>query len=157
MEYKLYLDTNALLDLQEKVLEEPFVISQMTLHEIENIKSSNTKDGDLKYKARHIAHILDENDDKYEVVPLTVGLMDYLYEHKGLEKTPDNIIVASAYYYQESHQSPVLFVTNDVNLKFISKKVFGLRTKSANELHLVDNEGYTGYKVVVMDDLFRED
>ena len=42
MEYKLFLDTNALLNLQQAAFKEPFVISQKTLEEIENIKKDMT-------------------------------------------------------------------------------------------------------------------
>ena len=38
MEYKLFLDTNALLNLQDAAFKENFIISQKTLEEIENIK-----------------------------------------------------------------------------------------------------------------------
>ena len=60
LEYKLFLDTNALLNLQGAVFKENFIISQKTLEEIENIKSSGLKDNEIKYKARKIAHLLDE-------------------------------------------------------------------------------------------------
>ena len=52
MEYKLFLDTNALLNLQSAAFKEKFVISQKTLEEIESIKTSGHKDGDVKYKTR---------------------------------------------------------------------------------------------------------
>ena len=47
LEYKLFLDTNALLNLQESAFKEDFFISQKTLEEIENIKSSGKKDGEI--------------------------------------------------------------------------------------------------------------
>ena len=68
MEYTLFLDTNALLNLGESAFKERFVISQKTLEEIENIKTSSHKDGEIKYKARRVAHLLDEYDDKYTVI-----------------------------------------------------------------------------------------
>ena len=46
MEYKLFLDTNALLNLQKEAFKEPFVISQKTLEEVENIKTSGKKDNE---------------------------------------------------------------------------------------------------------------
>ena len=68
MEYKLFLDTNALLNLQKEAFKESFVISQKTLEEIENIKESSRKDNEVKYKARQVAHLLDEHFGEYEVV-----------------------------------------------------------------------------------------
>ncbi len=68
LEYKLFLDTNALLNLQEAAFKESFVISQKTLEEIEHIKTDSRKDGEIKYKARQIAHLLDKKYGEYEVV-----------------------------------------------------------------------------------------
>ena len=44
---------------------EPFVISSITLEELENIKTASTRDADIKYTARKLLHSLDENRDKY--------------------------------------------------------------------------------------------
>ena len=151
MNYTLFLDTNAVLDLQEKAFEEPFIISQVTLQEIERIKTASSKDPEVKYKARKVARLLDEHEDKYEVVPHNSSVNDYL-QSKCLDITPDNVIVASADLYSKYHETPVLFVSQDINCKFISKKIFNLRTKGTNELHLIDNEEYTGYKEINMDD-----
>lgn len=150
MEYTLFLDTNALLSLGENAFKEKFIIAQKTLEEIENIKVSNSKDGEVKYKARQIAHLLDDKYDEYEVVKYnsdikkTIGIFD-------LEETPDNIILASAFEYNKSH--PIIVCTDDLNCKFISKNVFGLETKGVNELNLVKNlDEYKGYKEVTLSD-----
>ena len=68
MEYTLFLDTNALLSLGENAFKEKFIIAQKTLEEIENIKVSNSKDGEVKYKARQISRLLDKHDGEYDVV-----------------------------------------------------------------------------------------
>ena len=64
---KYFYDTNACLELQDKIFESPFVISSKTLEEIENIKTSDYKDADIKYKARKLTRLLDSNYDKYQV------------------------------------------------------------------------------------------
>ena len=148
MNYTLFLDTSALLNLQEKAFEERFVISQMTLQEVEEIKSSYRKDGEIKYKARKVANLLDEYEDQYDVIPYINDVKEVLAK-KGLDLTPDNIIVGSAALVTAF---PIIMVTDDVNLRFISKKIFGLKTKSTADLHLVDGGEYVGYKEVVMDD-----
>lgn len=148
MNYTLFLDTSAILHLQEKAFEEGFIISQMTLQEIEGIKTSDRKDGELKYKARKVARLLDEKEDTYQVIPYVDDVKEMVLR-KGLELTPDNIIVGSAAIVTAF---PIIMVTDDVNLRFISKKIFGLKTKSTSELDLVDNEEYVGYKEVTMDD-----
>ena len=153
MNYRVFFDTNSLLNLGAKAFEEtePFVISQITLEEIESIKVDSRKDGEVKYKARIVARLLDDNEDKYEVVSNSSIVDDHVYS-KNMSLTPDNIIVASADLYSKIHGVPLLFVSDDINLKFISKKIFGLLTKGTNELHLVDSEEYIGYKTVTMDD-----
>lgn len=151
MEYKLFLDTNALLNLQKEAFNESFVISQKTLEEIENIKVSGNKDGEIKYKARLISHLLDENYGKYEVV-ISNSEIKEIVSNFDLDVTPDNIILASAYYYN-SKKSPIIVCTDDLNCKFISKNVFKLETKGINDINLVKNiNEYTGYKEVTLSD-----
>ena len=148
MEYRLFFDTNAILNLQEKAFEENFIISQVTLQEIENIKTDRNKDGELKYKARKLAKLLDKYDEKYDIIPVCEEVLCDLTA-RNLEATHDNIIVSSAAVI---NAFPVLFVSDDINLKFIAKKIFHLKTKSLEELNLIENEEYTGYKEITMSD-----
>lgn len=150
MERKLFLDTNALLNLQENAFKEEFVIAQKTLEELENIKSSGSKDGEVKYKARKVAHLLDDNWGKYHVVKYSPDI-DQIIESFNLDKTPDNIILASAYHYNDTCN--ILVVSDDLNCKFISREIFGLETRGANEINLVkDMDEYLGYKDVTLSD-----
>lgn len=148
MEYTLFFDTNALLNLQEKAFGEHFIISQKTLEEIENIKTSSKKDGEIKMKARKLAHLLDKNDD-YTVIPINTEIKDIVQDF-DVELTPDNLILASAYY--QSRQIPILVVSDDINVKFISKNIFNLPTKGIDEIDLTSDEEYTGYREVTMSD-----
>ena len=149
LEYKLFLDTNALLNLQSAAFKEKFVISQKTLEEIESIKTSGHKDGDVKYKARSIARLLDQSEN-YEVIAYTPEVRKIINDFT-LDETPDNIILASAYWYNQS--SSIIVCTDDLNCKFISKNIFKLPTKGTQELNLVKNlDEYTGYKDVTLSD-----
>ena len=49
---------------------ERFYISSVTLHELENIKTSKTKTEEVRYKARRLSHLLDEHYNDYDVVVL---------------------------------------------------------------------------------------
>lgn len=150
MEYELFLDTNALLNLQEAAFKERFVIAQKTLEEIENIKSSALKDSEVKWKARKISHLLDDNYGKYDVVKYSEKIIDII-EDKGLEKTPDNIILASAYFYNAVQK--VLVCTDDINCRFISREIFNLPTKGINDINLISNiSEYKGYKDITLSD-----
>lgn len=150
MEYKLFLDTNALLNLHDSAFKESFIIAQKTLEEIESIKNDVRKDGEVKHKARKIAHLLDDNYGLYDVVPYDIEVKNILNKF-NLDETPDNIILASA--YKENMTQNVLVCSDDINCKFISKNIFKLQTKGVSELNLVKNlDEYKGYKDVTLSD-----
>lgn len=150
MEYKLFLDTNALLNLQDSAFKESFIIAQKTLEEIENIKNDVRKDGEVKHKARKIAHLLDDNYGLYDVIPYDIEIKNILNKF-NLDETPDNIILASA--YKENITQNILVCSDDINCKFISKNIFKLQTKGVSELNLVKNlDEYKGYKDVTLSD-----
>lgn len=150
MEYTLFLDTNALLSLQNAAFKEKFVIAQKTLEEIESIKSSGLKDNEIKFKARKIAHLLDENYGYFEVVSYSNKIKDIIVDH-NLPETPDNIILATALFYNKT--TPIIVCTDDLNCKFISRNIFDLPTKGVEELNLVKTlDRYTGYKDITLSD-----
>lgn len=144
--YTLFLDTSALLNLNSKVFKEYFLISQKTLEEIEDIKNNSRKDAGIKYKARKVARLLVEKENSYDVVPYASIVYKEL-EKRHLECTSDNIIVASA---SSINTFDILFVTDDINLRFIATKIFNLKTKPSYELDLMENTEYTGFVERVM-------
>lgn len=147
----MFLDTNALLSLGENAFKEKFIIAQKTLEEIENIKVSNSKDGEVKYKARQISRLLDKHDGEYDVVLYSPKIKEII-ESYFLSETPDNIILASAYYYN-SNVSEVLVCSDDLNCKFISRNIFRLPTKGVSDINLVKNlDEYLGYKELTLSD-----
>lgn len=151
MDFSLFFDTCALLNLQQNAFKENFIISQTTLEEIEVIKTSKYKDNDIKCKARHIAALLDQNPYRYQVVRFTDAILCILDDF-NLSETSDNIILASAYWYQQN-VAPILMCTDDINCRFISKKIFCLETSSSQDLKVLnDNNKYYGYKEITLDD-----
>ena len=146
----MFLDTNALLNLQDAAFREKFIISQKTLEEIESIKSSNTKDGEVKYKARKIAHLLDDHYGEYTVIKYDSDIKNIICD-LSLEETPDNIILATA--SKCNKEFPILVCTEDLNCRFISREIFGLKTKSIADLDLIRNvDDYKGYQDVTLSD-----
>lgn len=142
--YELFLDTNALLNLGNNAFKENFIISQKTLEEIENIKSSSNKDGEVKWKARNISRLLDVNYGNYTVIPNGSEITKIISDFDLPYDKPDNIIIASAYYYN-NHNHPVIVCSDDLNCKFISRNIFRLPTKGISEIDLVKNiEEYKG-------------
>lgn len=139
-----FYDTNALLNQLEKAFDEQFVCSTKTLQEIENIKTSDRKDQDVKYRARKLSHLLDEHKDKYEVVIPNDNIFDILKTYQ-LEVTPDNIIVACAYSYNQIEK--ITFYTDDICCKLIALQVFNLEVDSVNKDKQIN---YKGFKEVML-------
>ena len=142
---KKFYDTNAILDLQDKMFEDDFCISNISLQEMENIKTSGRKDEETKYKARKALHLLDENKDKYEVVIYTTAMENYIVE-KQLEVTPDTKIIASCAFSRGllPQDTDFVFVTNDIACKMIASKIFGLEVESVGEKENI----YKGYRLI---------
>ena len=144
-EYVRFYDTNAILELQNKIFDEKFFISSVTLQELEGIKTSGQKDGEVKYKARKALHLLDENSDKYDVVVYATAMENYINE-KQVEITPDTKIIASCAFSRGllPQNTDFLFVTNDIACKMIASKIFGLKVESVGEKENI----YKGYRVI---------
>lgn len=137
-----FLDTNALLIYQECAFETKFYISNITLHELENIKTSGTKDEEIKYKARRVLRLLDENPNNYGVI-----IYKNSFELKELPPSADSQIIACALHLKEKIADEVIFVTNDLSCKALAQSLF-LKTKSLES----QEEDYTGYKEQEMND-----
>ena len=141
-----FLDTNALLTTKLDD-EEYFVISSVSLEELESIKTNKNKTEELRYKARKTVHWLNENESKYDVV-IYSSAMEKIILEKNLEVTPDNKIIACAYFskglFPDALNNEVIFVTNDLCCKLIAQKIFGLLVCSAVE----KEEIYKGYRII---------
>ena len=64
----LFYDTCSLLKELDKVFLTNFAISNISLMELENIKTSTAKDEETKYRARKILHLLEKYEDKFTLV-----------------------------------------------------------------------------------------
>lgn len=133
--YKFY-DTNALLKLQEKILESNFYISSISLYELEDIKTSNKKDEQTKYRARNIIRILNNNYEKYIVV---------FPDNYNDKKTNDELICECANKVKDR----VIFITDDLCCRAIADWIYGLQVYGVDDIN--DND-YSGYKEVILND-----
>lgn len=133
----LLLKSNTLFDDNEF-----FVISSVTLEELENIKNSLTRDADIKYAARKLIQSLDENEDKYDVHIFKESMLLPIKE-KDLSINNDMKILATAIDYNNNiRQDEVIFVSNDRCLKRIANLFFGNgMIMSVGE----DDDDYKGY------------
>lgn len=136
-----FYDTCSLLNKGKEVFnqKEKFFISSITLKELEGIKTSSTKDADIKYKARKIINLLASHEDQYDVVTYQKEWDDILKEKPVLSDNNDSRIIISAL----SVKTPIIFVTQDLCCKSIAKTV-GLNVEYLQD----DISDYTGYEVV---------
>ena len=144
IDYKFY-DTCSLLLKVDTLFkdEEKIAISSITLQELEDIKTSNSKDVDIKYAARRLLHVLDEHRGCYDIHIFRNEMMAPIIE-KGLPTQSNDIkILATAIDYDNNiNPDETIFVTNDLALKNIANLFFGDGIiESVNE----DDDNYSGY------------
>lgn len=145
---KYFYDTCSLLNYYNQIFtsKDRFAISEVTLRELENIKTSPHKDEDTKFKARQVVKLLIQNQDKYDVVLMTDDIFNRM-EIMELDDTPDNRIIMSATYYYEA-VSPISFVTDDFCLYNIAKNLTPIPVKLGSEVFDSSKDVYKGYKEV---------
>ena len=142
-----FYDTNALLTLGEKIFEdEMFYISDISLMELEHIKTSKNKDENIKYKARKLTRLLCDNIGRFDVV------YDRLTENNewNLPLSNDAHICYGA-YKALADEEELVFVTNDISCHNIAAYIFMLTVCPAEEDNIID---YMGYKEVTGTDDF---
>ena len=142
-----FYDTNAIILLQSKIFEEKFLISSITLNELENIKTSKTKDEEVRWAARQILRLLADNEDKYEI---EIYKSHYEDEIKTLDLplTDDSkiIICAKEAFIRRECLDTGTFITEDLACKKLAECI-GLKTEYVRQ---EENADYTGYLTVSM-------
>ena len=124
-----FYDTNALLILQENAFKENFLCSDVTLLELEHIKTSAHKSDDIKRRARKLSRLFDENSDKFLVIQSS----------KENQRPDINIIDCALGCGQD-----VIFVSDDLCCKNLAR-MYGLKVESATNSTKI----YKGYKEFV--------
>ncbi|WP_297419634.1 PhoH family protein [Clostridium sp.] len=136
-----FYDTNALLDLYDKLKNlDYFYTSSLVLHELEHIKTSKTKDDEVRYKARQVSKYL-KDANNYECIIVQTKHYQLLKEY-SLEDSNDNLIVACAKLLEIESNKEIVFVTSDICLLNISRLIFKIKTEIINKNK---NENYKGY------------
>ena len=144
-----FYDTSALL-VKEKFnfREEEYVISIVTLQELENLKSSNNTDEETKHRVRKLLRFLDENLDKFIIQP----------KYEESLKVNDEKILSGAYNYglalnqNEKDYYEYYFVTNDLAMKALAKTKWLKNIRATVISEEIKQDTYTGYKDIVMND-----
>ena len=136
-----FYDTSSLLLKVDDLFDtdEFFVISSITLEELENIKTSSSKDSDIKYTARKLLHLLNESYDKYKIHIFSEDMLLPIKE-KNLSISNDMKILATAIDYNKLNE--IIFITNDLSLKAIAHLF--LNNTMISSIQENDDE-YSGY------------
>lgn len=138
MESINFYDTNCLLHNELESFEGVIYLSSITLQEIENIKVSDKKDGEVKYNARKATRWLRDNEEKYVCIPVR-------HEHyKLLDKLKmpidnDNLIIACAKLLEKEFD--VTFYTEDLCCYNIAK-TFGIKCSSSKVTDVIEYKGF---------------
>ena len=105
---KIY-DTSSLLLMDDISLfdkDSLIVITSITLKELERIKTSVNKDANVKYSARQLLRLLDENPEAYTCCIYKPNMNKWI-EAYGLEITDDTKLLATACDYIKSLGCPL--------------------------------------------------
>lgn len=131
-----FYDTCALINDQEVAFKEPFVIADVTLYELEDIKTSRGKDEELKARVRKLLHLLNNNEDKYIILSHIKDDFLQSYQDKN-----DMKIIFTALDYSREHL--VKFRTDDLACAFLARNA-GLEVVT----QLPQEDNYLGYKKI---------
>ena len=125
---------------------ERFIISSITLDELENLKSSSKTDLDNKIAVRHLLHQLDEHIGDYEVCAFREAMLNPIHE-EDLSVNNDMKILATAIFYSNNINSNIIFITNDLSLKTIARLFFD--DSQIESIYIEDK--YKGYTIKQFD------
>lgn len=117
-----FYDTSSLLLLED--FSEPIIISSISLLELEEIKSSNKKDEELRASARKVLRLIDNKEINCTIIIFNNYMLKQL-ERSGIEINNDAKILATALHYERTlAPKDMIFLTNDLAQKAIAGLFF---------------------------------
>jgi len=143
---RYFLDTNVLLEDVEYYSSIPFIISSVSLVELEDIKTNKLKSEDVRASARNAIKWLSDHHGEYDVVVYSTDF-DKVAERFNLDSfSPDVQICCALYMWSEFNDKEVTFVTHDLSCRNIAEQVFGFNVEWFEEKK---EEIYKGYKEII--------
>ena len=115
-----FYDTNALLLTYNTNLNENFIISNLTLKELQNIKQNPKKDLEIKYKTRHLINWLMQNKHLYQIEKYQYTWDQKLKKYPILSDNIDSRIIFTAFQLKKTIPD-LIFVTYDANCSCIAE------------------------------------
>lgn len=175
-----FYDTSALLDLPpDTLLAQQFLIADITLYELEDIKTSGKKDEATKAKARIVTRLLAEHPTAYTVVSIDYPQLLSILDGIPVKDNNDGTIMAAARWYlnelqnkldetweevcdvgslvttedcrkQKAEIDSFRFVTSDLSCFNLAQRVMKLPCELSLDCGGAHND-YTGWTKVSMD------
>lgn len=171
-----FYDTSALLDLPpDTLLAQQFLIADITLYELEDIKTSGKKDEATKAKARAVTRLLAEHPTAYTVVSIDYSQLLSILDGVPVKDNNDGTIMAAARWYLNELQNKLdnlpkeldadsaneaaklttlidsfCFVTSDLSCFNLAQQVMKLPCELSLDCGGAHND-YTGWTKVPMD------
>jgi predicted ribonuclease YlaK len=171
-----FYDTSALLDLPpDTLLAQQFLIADITLYELEDIKTSGKKDEATKAKARTVTRLLAEHPTAYTVVSIDYPQLLSILNDIPVKDNNDGTIMAAARWYLNELQNKLdnlpkeldadssneaaelttlidsfCFVTSDLSCFNLAQQVMKLPCELSLDRGGAHND-YTGWTEVPMD------
>lgn len=171
-----FYDTSALLDLPpDTLLAQQFLIADITLYELEDIKTSGKKDEATKAKAHTVTRLLAEHPAAYTVVSIDYPQLLSILNDVPVKDNNDGTIMAAARWYLNELQNKLdnlpkeldadsaneaaelttlidsfCFVTSDLSCFNLAQRVMKLPCELSLDRGEAHND-YTGWTEVTMD------
>lgn len=171
-----FYDTSALLDLPpDTLLAQQFLIADITLYELEDIKTSGKKDEATKAKARTVTRLLAEHPTAYTVVSIDYTQLVWILNDVPIKDNNDGTIMAAARWYLNELQNKLdnlpkeldadssneaaelttlidsfCFVTSDLSCFNLAQRIMKLPCELSLDRGGAHND-YTGWTEVPMD------
>lgn len=140
----IFYDTCSLLNQYVEIFANlsttPFAISNITLKEVEEIKTSKTKDEETKQKAKKLSHLLNINFGKYKIINYDKDWDKLIDSNPILLPNNDSRIIITALQYEELS----VFVTDDINCANLAQSL-GITVKTSG---YPKKDIYTGYRLI---------
>ena len=171
-----FYDTSALLDLPpDTLLAQQFLIADITLYELEDIKTSGKKDEATKAKARSVTRLHAEHPAAYTVVSIDYHQLFSILNDVPVKDNNDGTIMAAARWYLNELQNKLdnlpkeldadsaneaaelttlidsfCFVTSDLSCFNLAQRVMKLPCELSLDTGGANND-YTGWTVVALE------
>lgn len=171
-----FYDTSALLDLPpDTLLAQQFLIADITLYELEDIKTSGKKDEATRAKARAVTRLLAEHPTAYTVVSIDYPQLLSILNDVPIKDNNDGTIMAAARWYLNDLQNKLdnlpkeldadssneaaelttlidsfCFVTSDLSCFNLAQRIMKLPCELSLDRGGAHND-YTGWTEVPMD------